>query len=215
MQSKRILILVITGALLVAVAISFANFRSVRETPLEDLRGRSRVAVVLTGDDERINAGLGLLADGIVDRVLISGAPNLLMWISMMETKFGLRYPNLQRMIECCVEFGERAQTTFQNGLETACWLERRGISGPLIVVTSAAHMRRALTDLESFVPNHVLWPYPVTDSGTASDWDSFTMNVREYAKYVATLIVLRMPPGIPPLEMLYGPWREGCPTEK
>jgi DUF218 domain len=61
--------------------------------------------------------------------------------------QFSKRNPELSRLdklVACCVEMGEAAENTFQNARETGCWLKRRAIRGPLLLVTSRTHMARA-----------------------------------------------------------------------
>ena len=52
--------------------------------------------------------------------------------------QFSMRNPDiadLPRLVACCVEWGERADNTFQNAQDTKCWAERRGLTGPLLLI--------------------------------------------------------------------------------
>ncbi len=108
------------------------------------------VAIVFTGQFERTHAGLDLLRQGQIEQLFISGVnPGAGMRIERFADEFGLD-ARLRSALEAGrINLGPRAQSTSQNALETACWLRARHLSGPILLITSQAHMPRASLALE------------------------------------------------------------------
>jgi uncharacterized SAM-binding protein YcdF (DUF218 family) len=126
--------------------------------------------------------------------------------------QFSARNPtvrDMRQLVECCVEWGELAENTFQNALETKCWIDRRRLSGPLLLITSQGHMARALAALSGALPGRTLIPYPVPSARPPVD--PIRPRVFEYLRYLATIITVRLP-RIISAQRFDGPFLEGCP---
>jgi uncharacterized SAM-binding protein YcdF (DUF218 family) len=193
----------------VSELLQFGTFRP----PSDSAIRRAAAAVVFTGDYARIDEALKLLAAHRVPRVYITGL-NGGAGLSKegFVPQFSQRNPELGplgKLVACCVEMGEAAENTLQNALETRCWLKRREISGPLLLVTGGAHMARALAALSRATPDHQIIPFPVEDAMTRSA----DVSSDEYFKFVASLILLRIP-GLAGLEDFSGVFAAGCPSE-
>jgi uncharacterized SAM-binding protein YcdF (DUF218 family) len=171
--------------------------------------------VVFTGAFERVDAGLQLLDAGIVPRLYISGVnANAGILPTDFVSQFAMRNPNiadLRRLVECCVEWGERADNTFQNARDTECWLDRRRLTGPLLLITSRSHMARAMAALSGALPSRVLIPYPVDDSRPFPD--PLRGRAFEYVKYLGAIVAVRLP-WIVGAQRLYGPLAGACPEK-
>ena len=118
-----IIIRIAVVAVLSVLAISFFGF-SGYDKP-KDLT-RIKTAIVFTGADERVRVGLELLKAGLVKRLYISGSnPNAGIWsLNYFEKKFGNGEGDMRPLLECCIQFGALAENTFQNALETRCWVK-------------------------------------------------------------------------------------------
>lgn len=183
------------AASLLGLAYGFLAFDDFRAPPARSLDGVA-AAVVFTGAFERVDAGLHLLAAGAAPRLFISGAnggsgvlPNRFLAL------FSKRNPDIEdlpRLLACCVDFGEAANDTVANAIETRSWLRQRKIEGPILLITSRLHMARALSLLSAALGAQTIIPYPVEDTLTA--WDPLRQRVREYAKYLVTLVAARLP---------------------
>ncbi|WP_244613027.1 YdcF family protein [Methylosinus sp. Ce-a6] len=153
-------------------------------------------AVVFTGSFERIDAGLQLMNSGVVPLLYISGLnANAGLHPSRFVAQFSARNPNirdLRRLVECCVQWGEYAENTIQNAVETRCWVRRHETPGPLLLITSRLHMARALTALSSELPDRPLIPFPALDP--ASSASQSRPRVIEYLKYLATIALVHAP---------------------
>jgi uncharacterized SAM-binding protein YcdF (DUF218 family) len=179
--------------------------------PSEAAIRRTAAAIVFTGDFARIDEALKLLAGHRVPRLFISGV-NGGAGLSRkgFVAQFSQRNPKLAQMgklVSCCVEMGEAAENTLQNAFETQCWLERRAIAGPLLLVTGRAHMARALAALSRAAPDHEIVPFPIEDGMSGSE----EARSEEYLKFVQTLVLLRVPE-IARRSRFSGVFAAGCP---
>lgn len=116
-------------------------------------------AVVFTGVPNRVLWGLRLLEDGKIRRLLVSG---------ISEDEF-TRDVRLSRALATAREegrlvLGTRAQSTLENAAETACWLRREGLAGPILLITSEFHLPRATEALAQAAPGIAIEPLGVAD---------------------------------------------------
>ncbi len=113
--------------------------------------------VVLTGGTGRIDAALALLSAGRARLMLISGVSSGLDLASVLRAAGHAPDPSLQGRIA----LGHIATSTLGNAIETAAWARANGLHS-LIVVTAGYHMRRALAEIGTALPEVALYPQPV-----------------------------------------------------
>jgi uncharacterized SAM-binding protein YcdF (DUF218 family) len=113
--------------------------------------------VVLTGGDNRMEAGAKLMSEGRAKRMLISGV-NRKVTREEMQRLLGLD----AQTFTCCVDLGYEALDTVGNADETRTWANGNGYTR-LIIVTSRYHMPRSLAELALAMPGVTLLPYAVT----------------------------------------------------
>jgi uncharacterized SAM-binding protein YcdF (DUF218 family) len=202
---------VFLGLALIGVAVGYVSFDSFSIPSLERIRQVS-AAVVFTGQFDRVDVGLRLADAGAVPRLYISGVNgNAGLDPAHFVEQFSIRNPDiadLRRLVACCVEWGERADNTFQNAQDTKCWVDRRDLTGPLLLITSRQHMARASAALSGALPDRVIVPYPV-EEGTPTVGRT---RMRTYLKYLVTFVAARLPL-IVGAQRVYGPFAEGCPS--
>jgi uncharacterized SAM-binding protein YcdF (DUF218 family) len=200
------------GLALVGAVVGYGSFDSFSVPSLDRIRQVS-AGVVFTGQFQRVDVGLRLANAGAVPRLYISGVNgNAGIDPDHFVEQFSVRNPDiadLRRLIACCVEWGVRADNTFQNAQGTKCWVERGGLTGPLLLITSRQHMARAMAALSGALAGHVIVPYPVEDDGPPAVGRS---RMRTYLKYLVTIVVARLPLIIGG-QRVYGPFAEGCPS--
>jgi len=184
MKSAAILMILIL--LWTAGLVTFAA-RIERSTPTEEPEPADAV-VALTGNaTARITAAVKLLEIGKGDRLLVSGVnPD----VTRRELKDVSKAT--QRIYDCCVDLGFKAENTRGNAQETAAWSRLHGYD-QLLVVTADYHMPRALLELRGAMPGAKLTGYPVkTAELDASSWWKTSNGARrmivEYSKYLAIL---------------------------
>jgi uncharacterized SAM-binding protein YcdF (DUF218 family) len=198
------------GLALVSGAVEYVSFDSFSVPSLDRIRQVS-AAVVFTGQFERVDVGLRLADAGAVPRLYISGVNgNAGMDPAHFVQQFSIRNPDiadLPRLVACCVEWGQRADNTFQNAQDTKCWVDRRGLTGPLLLVTSRQTVARAMAALSGALPDRVIVPYPVEDGLPTVD----RTRMRAYLKYLVTIVAARLPLTVG-AQSVYGPFVDGCP---
>ena len=199
------------GLALVGGAVGYFYFDSFSVPSLDRIRQVS-AGVVFTGQFQRVDVGLRLADAGAVPRLYISGVNgNAGIDPAHFVEQFSIRNPDiadLRRLVACCVEWGERADNTFQNAQGTKCWVDRRGLTGPLLLITSRQHMARAMAALSGALPDRVIVPYPVEDGPPTVG----RTRMRTYLKYLVTIVAARLPL-IVGGQRVYGPFAEGCPS--
>ncbi len=129
----------------------FASAATRRAEPA--VRAADGIVVLTGGVERRIDAGLGLLKQGLGRRLLISGVNQN---TSSRELLAGWR-----SLEACCIDLGYEAQDTIGNALETRAWAARHGFKR-LIVVTSSYHMPRSIAELRREMPDVVLEAFAV-----------------------------------------------------
>jgi uncharacterized SAM-binding protein YcdF (DUF218 family) len=195
----------------VGAAAGYVSFDSFSVPSLDRIRQVS-AAVVFTGQFQRVDVGLRLADAGAVPRLYISGVNgNAGLDPAHFVEQFSVRNPDiadLRRLVACCVEWGERADNTFQNAQDTKCWVNRSGLTGPLLLITSQRTLARATAALSGALPDRVIVPYPVEDGPPEVGRN----RMRKYLKYLVTIVAARLPLIIGG-QGVYGPFAEGCPS--
>ena len=140
--------------------------------------------VVLTGGDNRIEAGAKLMSEQRAKRMLISGVNRK---VSREEMQRLVSVD--KRIFNCCVDLGYEALDTVGNADETRTWATTNGYTR-LIIVTSRYHMPRSLAELALAMPGVTLLPYAVTPRRfpEAAWWLHATTTrvlLSEYLKYL------------------------------
>ncbi len=155
MVSKALVLTLALGA--VAMAFGFVLFAV--SVTREDATGWDKAdgIVVLTGGDNRIEAGAKLMSEGRAKRMLISG-DNRKVSREEMQRILGID----KQTFNCCVDLGYEALDTVGNADETRTWANSNGYTR-LIIVTSRYHMPRSLAELALVMPGITLLPYAVT----------------------------------------------------
>jgi len=155
MFSHAIIVLLALGA--AVLAFGFVLFAvSVTRDDAADLDKADGI-VVLTGGDNRIEAGAKLMSEGRAKRMLISGVNRK---VSREEMQRIVHIDN--HVFNCCVDLGYEALDTVGNADETRTWAKTNDYT-KLIVVTSRYHMPRSLAELALVMPGVTLYPYAVT----------------------------------------------------
>lgn len=184
---KGLAALLVTALIWASGLLAFAA-RIDRSTPApEPEPADGIVALTGAGSNERIQAALELLADGVGKRVLVSG-------VNREASREDVRQATraVRRLYDCCVDLGFEAATTVGNARETHDWAAAMRYRS-LIVVTADYHMPRAMLELRGALPGITLQAYPVsTRVLDAKRWwktgGGARLMTMEYMKYLAIL---------------------------
>ena len=149
--------------------------------------------VVITGGQQRLDAGLTLLANGAASKLLISGVGAGLNKVILAND---LQLDQAQRdLLMCCAELEFAARDTLGNARAARYWAETNHLSS-LYLVTANYHMPRAKLAFEREMPhiNLQYWPVSPNDLQIDSWWTNpglVRLLAREYAKFLAEFIRL------------------------
>ena len=206
---------VLLALMFISVALGFLAFDSFAVPSEAEVR-RATAGIVFTGAFERVDAGLQLLDAGAIPLLYISGVnAGAGILPARFVSQFSYRNPNianLQELVACCVEWGEDANTTFQNALETKCWVARRDLAGPFLLITSRRHMARAMAALSVTLPGRALIAFPVEDA--LAQGQSLRLRAIEYLKYLGAFAAIRAT-SIVSAEPFARPLAEPCPNTR
>ena len=152
--------------------------------------------VALTGGAQRVAAGVQLLADGLGQRLLVTGVHGDVLLPELAEILPEAMHASqaVTHALECCVDLGYVARDTAGNAREAAAWMREHGYSS-MRLVTADYHMPRSLLLMRCALPNAEIVPNPVfPDSAAGRGWfenaDAFAITVAEYVKYWATRLL-------------------------
>ncbi len=149
--------------------------------------------VVITGGQQRLDAGLTLLANGAASKLLISGVGAGLNKVILAKD---LRLDQTQRdLLMCCAELEFAARDTRGNARAARHWADTNLLAS-LYLVTANYHMPRAKVAFEREMPhiNLQYWPVSPDDLQIDSWWKNprlVRLLAREYVKFLAEFIRL------------------------
>ena len=174
------------SALVLAWCGGFAWFAYTATWPASEVPAADGI-VVLTGGAGRIEAAMTLLARNRARLMLISGVSEHLE-LDQVTRAAGLTVPaGLAERIA----LGHSATSTVGNAMETAAWARANGLHS-LIVVTAGYHMRRALAEIGTALPDMPLHPDPVQPPAlTRFGLGTLRLLASEYSKWLAVLFGL------------------------
>jgi uncharacterized SAM-binding protein YcdF (DUF218 family) len=147
--------------------------------------------VVATGGQARIEEGLRLLSEGRASQMLVTGVGKGISHTSLKRT---LRLTTAQiRALECCVDLDAAARDTIGNARSAALWADANALKS-LRLVTANYHLPRAQNEFQRAFPKTSLHVFAVIPPDLKLDtwyrhWPSAKLLVREYGKYLVSLI--------------------------
>ena len=191
---QQVKILLMGCAVLAAVFISGLQY-FVLNLPrhVESPSRQSDGIVVITGGQQRLDAGLTLLATDTASKLLISGVGTGLSKVILAND---LQLSQTQRdLLICCAELEFAARDTRGNARAARRWAETNKLAS-LYLVTANYHMPRAKLTFEREMPHIDLhyWPVIPNDLHIDNWWTDpvlVRLLAREYAKFLAEFIRL------------------------
>lgn len=183
---KTLAILLIAGLIWCVGLFAFAS-RVERSTPALDPEAADAVVALTGRSTARLKVAMDLLLQRKGQRLLISG-------VNPAATREDIRDVTqaYNRIYDCCVDLGWRAEDTVGNAEETAAWARSKGY-GRIIVVTADFHMPRALLELRAVMPEGVFVAHPIaTEQLDARRWErsprAAKFMIGEFNKYLVVL---------------------------
>jgi uncharacterized SAM-binding protein YcdF (DUF218 family) len=164
-------------SVVLAWSIGFAWFLHLAGEPAR-LPPHADGIVAFTGGPDRVETALRLLTERRADRLLLSGIGG---GAELSELAKLAGTPALP--IAARVTMGRHAMTTRGNAIETAAWAQANSVHS-LLVVTTAYHMPRAISELARMIPDVELYPVPVMPNQSVP----LPVLTEEYTKYLAAI---------------------------
>ena len=154
--------------------------------------GLPDVAVVFTGQFDRIELALALFDNQRINQLFISGV-NPLAGIDLdnFAAQFAVSSAVISALAVGEIMLGPDANSTFENAVETACWLAQSQEIGAVILITGRYHMPRASLTLERAVPSQ-LEIIRVSPDGPGGALSGVARS--EFTKFLATWVLTLMP---------------------
>lgn len=189
-------LLAILGVAAVILALLLFDYMSRTNTP--DIRGDlPPTAIVFTGHFDRIHSGLDLLSSGSVDRLFITGVNgDAGLNVARFPEQFELNSKQAGWIANGKIVLAPDAHSTFENALETACWLEHQPDIEAVALITSRRHMARASVALQ-----HGIAPISVVPvvSDPSSEHNNFQIDLIEFGRFSATWVITLLPSALWP----------------
>ncbi len=170
----------------------------------EDKVSKTDAIVVWTGWNCRVSTGIDLLAQGISDKLFISGIRGGYPHLTFDKCKLHASNSSFeaatlqQEMVRLRpkITLGVSALSTIGNAMETAKWAEASGVKS-VRLVTTGIHLPRSLMEFQRYMPDIRVIPHPVPlEHFDHRDWynslDVFKICAREYTKYALFLLGIR-----------------------
>ena len=154
---------------------------------------RADAIAVLTGGKERLKAGFEVLLAQKGARLLITGVGE---GTSVDDLRAELGVGNTMAEVArfaCCIDLDHTAHDTEGNAIAIADWVKSNTYTS-VLVVTSAYHMPRALTELRGQIGTVELLSHPVqSDSVKLNGWwgypGTMLLLFEEYLKTIAAYV--------------------------
>ena len=146
MRIGLLIVLAVVVLLLSALLLDFVDRSRAHDMPA-DLPG---TVIVFTGQFDRIHLGLDLLAAGRVQRLFITGVnPKAGLLVPRFADQFALTPGQADWLATGRITLAPDANSTLENALEAACWMERQPSIDAVALITSRWHMARASLALQ------------------------------------------------------------------
>ena len=139
-------------------------------------------AIVLTGDKYRINKGLELIKENIVNKLLISGVNK-----DINKNQIEKQYINFKELFNCCIEIENKSRNTFENARESYLWMKNNNFKS-LIIISSRYHLPRTKLEFSRFIKEENIF---FLSSDNFLKNISFKKLFIEYIKYIRTNLSL------------------------
>lgn len=145
--------------------------------------------IVLTGGQNRIERGLELLSQGISTELFITGVNQAVSKKDILALA-----PKPDRVPDCCITLGYKAETTIENAIEAKEWLTDKPDIKTVELITSDYHIYRAAVEFRAIIEDVEFRLHPVPDMSTQKNAEHyFRTTSNEYNKFlVRVLSVIR-----------------------
>ena len=179
--------------LILSVPVDYVH-RSTVFAPVTDLPA---VAVVFTGQFDRVHAGLDLLEAEEVQSLFISGVnPRAGITVQGFAEQFELTPTQLEALESGAIVLATVADNTIENAVETACWLRANPEIRQVALVTSHWHMARASRALD-----RATFGVRIVRVAASPPDGRLRLDTEEFRKFIVTWFVTLLPRSLWPAD--------------
>lgn len=194
MRKVVVFLILASAVVLVALAVALVREFSIRSLVTADAADLPTTAVVFTGQFDRVELALNLFDQGRLDRIFISGVNG---GAGITPQNFADQF-RISSNARAALNSGQiilapDANTTIENALEAACWLDKQPGVREIVLITGRSHMPRASWALESALAGSVSVRRLSPDGPRAGDARSRS-NVSELLTFGVTVPLTLMP---------------------
>tara|TARA_R110002049_G_C9160812_1_gene560983 strand:- start:1822 stop:2445 length:624 start_codon:yes stop_codon:yes gene_type:complete len=194
MREVVALLRIASAVVLISLAVSLVREFSIRSVAPSDTADLPTTAVVFTGQFDRVELALSLFDQGRLDRIFISGVNNRAgITPQGFADQFRISSNARAALASGQIILAPDADTTIENALETACWLDTQQGIGEIVLITGHSHMPRASWALEGALAKPVLVRRVSPDGSGAGDARS-RWNMTEVLKFGVTVPLTLLP---------------------
>jgi len=177
-KNKRVLVVIILLFLLFLIYFSYYFYQIYSPSKINLNKKNHDAAIVLTGDQFRIQKGISLLRESKVNKLLISGVNK-----QITEKSIIAKFSDSESLFNCCIDLDMISTNTFENAKESYMW-SRSNEFNSIIVVSSFYHLPRAKLEFGRFFKDKSLIFIRANDNLKKT---SFKKIFIEYIKYIRT----------------------------
>lgn len=187
-------LIVAVTVVLVALTVLLVREFFIRSVAAAGVAELSTTAIVFTGQFDRVELALDLFDQGRIKRIFVSGVNG---GAGITPQGFADQFrlsPNARAALDTGqIILAPDANTTIENALETACWLEAQPDVREILLITGRSHMPRASWALERALAGSVsvrrLSPGGSDAGASRSRWNS-----SEVLKFGVTMVLTLLP---------------------
>jgi uncharacterized SAM-binding protein YcdF (DUF218 family) len=177
-KNKRIIIVIVLLILIFSFYFTYYLYQIYSQSDTELKNTKYTAAIVLTGDQYRIQKGITLLKENIVNKLLISGVNKKISKKSIIA-----EFPDSKSIFNCCIDLDMISTNTFENARESYIWIHNNKLDS-VIIVSSFYHLPRVKLEFSRFFKDKQVIFIPAKDNLQKT---SFKKLLIEYIKYIRT----------------------------
>ena len=177
-KNKRIIIVIVLLILIFSFYFTYYLYQIYSQSDTELKNAKYTAAIVLTGDQYRIQKGISLLKENIVNKLLISGVNKKISKKSIIA-----EFPDSKSLFNCCIDLDMISTNTFENARESYTWIHNNKLDS-VIIVSSFYHLPRVKLEFSRFFKDKQVIFIPAKDNLQKT---SFKKLLIEYIKYIRT----------------------------
>jgi len=177
-KNKKVVLIIILLILIFFIYFTYYLYQILAPKKISFNNKIYDAAIVLTGDQYRIQRGIDLVKDGVTNKLLISGVNKAISQTSIMT-----EFPDTKDLFICCIDLDMISTNTFENARESYLWTRNNNINSA-IIVSSHYHLPRVKLEFSRFFKDKTTIFIPANNNFKKTPFKKLLI---EYIKYLRT----------------------------